>query len=107
MGIVSIRPDLCRALHRVARWWVLLSLVGFAVVAWGVGLPGRPQGELLSSRVESLALLCLLGLAALAWLISARWPGMAAIVLTVAAAGFTGLAALAFDPAVAPVMAVL
>jgi PhoD-like phosphatase len=107
VGVVSIRPDLCRALHRVARWWVLLSLVGFGVLAWGVGLPAGPQGEALSSRVEWLVQLCLLGLVAVAWLVSTRWPGAAVVVLTVAAAGLTGVAALAYDPAVAPATALV
>jgi PhoD-like phosphatase len=107
VGIVSIRPDLCRALHRVARWWVLVSAVGFAALAWGGGLPAKPQGDALPSRVEWLAELCLLGLVALAWLLSARRPGGAAAVLALAAGGLTGVTALAYDPEVAPVTALV
>lgn len=106
MGIVSIRPNVRRALDRVARWWTVLSLAGFGVLAWSVGLPARPEGDALSSRVAWLAQLCLLGLVALAWLMSARWPGAAAVVLAGAAAGLTGVAALAYHPAVAVAVAV-
>jgi phosphodiesterase/alkaline phosphatase D-like protein len=85
----------------VARWWLVLSLAGSGVLAWGVGLPARSAGDALSSRVEWLAQLGLLGLVALAWLLAARRPGPAAVILALAAAGLAGVAALEYEPAVA------
>jgi hypothetical protein len=37
VGIVSTRPSLRRARHRVGRWWVAVALLAFGVAVWAVG----------------------------------------------------------------------
>jgi PhoD-like phosphatase len=96
-----------RTLRRAARWWIVLSLASFAVLAWGVGLPPKPEGDALGTGIGPLVLVGLLGLAALAWLLSWYWAGAAAVVLAVAACGLTGAAALAYRSGVAVVVAVV
>jgi hypothetical protein len=107
VGICSIGPNVVRLLRRAARWWIFLSLAGFAVLAWGVGLPPKPEGNALGTGIGPLVLVGLLGLVAMAWLLSWHWDGAAAVVLAVAACGLTGAAALAYRPGVAVAVAVV
>lgn len=107
MGIFSIGPNGLRALHRAAQWWTLLSLAGFAVLVWGIGLPTKPEGDALGTGIGPLVLVGLVALGAIAWLLSWRWGGAAAVVLALAASGLTGVAALAYRPFVAVAVAVV
>ena len=106
MSVVSIRPNVARALHGAARWWILLSLAAFMLLAWDVGLPAKTEGDALGPRGERTLQLCLLGVVLLAWLISRRWRGAAAVLLALAASGLTGAAALSYRPAVVLTVAV-
>jgi PhoD-like phosphatase len=107
VGIVTIRPNVRRALARLTRWWIVLALVGFAVLAFGVGLPAKPHGNILDPRVERGLQICFLGLVGLAAVLAARWRGVAALVLIVAAFGLTATAAFAYQRTVVLAVAVV
>lgn len=98
---------MARALLRAAQWWTLLLLAGFAALVWGVGLPSKPEGDVLGTGIGPPAQAALCALVAIAVLLSRRWVGAAAVVLALAAAGLTSTAALAYRPVVAVFVAVV
>ena len=98
---------MARALARTARWWIAVSLAGFVLLAWGVGLPAKPEGPVLGTEPWSLVLIGFLGLVGLSWLLSWRWVGVAAVMLATVACGLTAVAALTYRPGVAVAVAVV
>jgi hypothetical protein len=83
-----------------------VSLAGFVVLAWGVGLPLKPEGPALGTGLWAVVLIGALVLVAGAWALSWRWVGAAAVVLAVAACSITGVAAVSYRPGVAIAVAV-
>jgi hypothetical protein len=83
-----------------------VTLVAFVVLAWGVGLPPKPDGPALGTALGPVVLAGFVGLVALSWLLSWRWVGAAAVALAVAASGLTGVAAVSYRPDVAIAVAV-
>jgi phosphodiesterase/alkaline phosphatase D-like protein len=90
----------------VARRWAVACLVGYAVLAWGVGFPARAGGDVAGSPITRPVEACGLGLVAVGALMARRWPGVAAVVLAVAAAVLAAVATVAYVPVVAFVVAV-
>jgi hypothetical protein len=88
-----------------ARRWALACLVGYAVLAWGVGLPARAGGAVGSSVTRPVEA-CGLGLVAVGSSMARRWPGASAVALAVAAAVLAAVATVSYAPMVACAVAV-
>lgn len=95
-----------RALAGAARRWAVACLVGYAVLAWGVGLPARAGGDVVASPITRPVEACGLGLVAVGASTARRRPGVAAVVLALGAAVLAAVATVAYVPVVAFVVAV-
>lgn len=106
-GMVRLPRWLERAVRIGARVWVPAAVTGFVALAFAVGLPANPEGEALTTQVEAIAQLALLGLATVGWLVAWRWEGAGAALLVLAGGLLGVLAALAYHPLVSLAVAVV
>ncbi|MGY1734979.1 alkaline phosphatase D family protein [Geodermatophilus sp. SYSU D00684] len=97
-GLLPLRPDEETAVRRLARGWLLGMLTLFTTLALVEGLPTSPEGATIGPSLSRSLQLALLGLAALALLVSLRWQAAGAAMAAVAGTGLAVFAATTYQP---------
>lgn len=100
-GVLRLRPATARWLRWAARAWLLVALLGFAVLAWTVGFPADPEGDTLVSSVAEPLQLGLLAVAGVGGAVALRWEAVGAGTLAVSALGLGMFSAVQYQSLVA------